>query len=106
MDLDHHLRKLGLASLLPDARDLIFYLGDFLQVTATFVVGNLGFEFVDLLLVLPVSVDSVDIPDEGSDDEFGLSDSETGHSATWHSNCHQPMTDPLKRPNRMGYLLR
>lgn len=53
MELDHHLGKLSLASLLPDAGDLIFYLGDFLQVAATFVVGNLGFEFVDLLLVLP-----------------------------------------------------
>ncbi len=53
MEFDHHLRKLSLAGLLPDARDLIFYLGDFLQVAATFVVGNLGFEFIDLLLILP-----------------------------------------------------
>ena len=55
MELNHHLGKLSLASLFPDAGDLIFYLGDFLQITATFMVGNLGFEFVDLLLVLPKS---------------------------------------------------
>ena len=56
MELDHHppsLGELSLASLLPDLRDLVFYLGDFLQVSATVVVGDLGFEFVDLLLVLP-----------------------------------------------------
>jgi hypothetical protein len=46
-------------------RDLIFYLGDFLQVAATFVVGNLGFEFVDLLLVLPESLGK---PEEESGD--------------------------------------
>ena len=38
-------------------RNLIFYLGDFLQVAATFVVGNLCLEFVDLLLVLPESLE-------------------------------------------------
>lgn len=56
MELDHHppsLGELSLASLLPDLRDLVFYLGDFLQVSATVVVGDLGFEFVNLLLVLP-----------------------------------------------------
>ena len=71
MKLDHHLGKLSLASLLPDAGDLIFYLGDFLQVAATFVVGNLGFEFVDLLLVLP---DSLEKSRERSGKRFGLVD--------------------------------
>lgn len=53
----HDLGELCLTSLRPDVRDLIFYLGDFLQVAATFVVGNLCLEFVDLLLVLPESLE-------------------------------------------------
>ena len=56
MELNHHppsLGKLSLMSFFPDLGGLVFYLGDFLQVSATVVVGDLGFEFVNLLLVLP-----------------------------------------------------
>ena len=38
----------------PDGSNLLLYLLDFLLVSASFVVGYLGFQFVDLLLVLPV----------------------------------------------------
>ena len=72
MELDHHpssLGELSLASLLPDLRDLVFYLGDFLQVSATVVVGDLGFEFVDLLLVLPGKF--IEKPKERSGDDSG-----------------------------------
>jgi hypothetical protein len=64
----HDLGELCLTSLRPDVRDLIFYLGDFLQVAATFVVGNLCFEFVDLLLVLPESLED---PEEGIGNDYG-----------------------------------
>ncbi len=48
------LSVLGLASLLPEGLDLSFYLGDLLHVATSFVVGKLGGELVDLLLIHPV----------------------------------------------------
>ena len=48
------LGVLGLVSLLPEGLDLSFYLGDLLHVATSFVVGQLGGELVDLLLILPV----------------------------------------------------
>lgn len=40
--------------LRPDCVDLLFYLGDFLMFAASFVVGYLCVELVNLLLILPV----------------------------------------------------
>lgn len=47
------LSKCSLSGLVPDGSNLFLYLGDFFEVSAPFVVGNLGFEFIDFLLVLP-----------------------------------------------------
>ena len=47
------LSKCSLSSLVPDGSDLVLYLGDFFEVSAPFVVGNLGFELINFLLVLP-----------------------------------------------------
>ena len=44
----------GLFCLGPNVGNLVLYLGDFLEVSASFMVRYLGFEFVDFLLVLPV----------------------------------------------------
>ena len=91
MKLDHHpspLGELSLASLFPDLRDLVFYLGDFLQVSATVVVGDLGFEFVDLLLVLPGKLREA----EGRERQrFGLVIDVNGGTGfpIWHSPEHR-----------------
>ncbi len=48
----------SLLRLLPDGIDLVFYLGDFIKVSTSFMVGYLGGEFVDFLLVLSEEQDS------------------------------------------------
>ena len=49
----NHLGKESLPSLFGDVPNLIFYLGDVFEVSASFVVRYLSGELVDLLLVLP-----------------------------------------------------
>ena len=45
-----------LLGLHPDSLNLLFYLIDFFLVAAAFVVGYLGAELVNLLLLFPVDV--------------------------------------------------